>query len=253
MNVLGVIPARMGATRFPGKPMARVLGLTMVEHVYRRAMLAKGLTDLYVATCDQEIYDAVVRFGGRPLMTSDRHVRACDRVAEAAGQVGGDADFVVNVQGDEILLRPEAIDLLCQAMADDPTADSYNLVAEITTEEGFLDPNQPKVVCDVKGYVMYMSREPIPTMRHLGLNIPKYRQMGLMGFTRAFMKIYGELPPTPLEQAEAIDMDRVIEHGYRIKAVVSSYDSPMVDVPADLEIVERLMRDDALAKEYLRS
>lgn len=246
-KIIGIIPARMGSRRFPGKPLASILGRPMIEHVYRRAARCARLDALYLATCDREIYEAVLGFGGKPVMTASTHERGTDRVAEAAAKVGGGADFVINIQGDEPLLRPEALDLLCQAMLDDPESESFNLASEIHAEGEFQDANYPKIVCDTRGYAMYISRESIPTARYLGMRIPKLRQLGIYGFRRDFLETFGRLPQTPLEQAESIDMLRILEHGYRLRVVVCPQGEPMVDTPEDLRVVEGLMKTDSLA------
>lgn len=247
MKIIGIIPARMGSSRFPGKPLAGILGRPMIEHVYRRAAQSRQLDALYLATCDPEIYDAVLRFGGTPVMTASTHERGTDRVAEAAAKVGGGADFVINIQGDEPLLRPETLDLLGQAMLDDPKSESFNLASEIRTEDEFRDPNYPKIVCDTHGHAMYISREPIPTNRHTGSRVRKLRQLGIYGFQREFLEVFARLPQTPLEQAESIDMLRILEHGYRLRVVVCQQGAPMVDTPEDLRAVEALMKTDPLA------
>lgn len=247
MKVIGVIPARMAASRFPGKPLALICGRPMIEHVYRRATLSKILSEVYLATCDQVIFDATLAFGGKPVMTADTHVRCTDRVAEAVERIGTDADIVVNIQGDEPLLRPETVDLLCGPMLEDPTLESANLVIPIETEEDFRDRNLPKVVCDRNGYAMYMSRESIPTIRRPGAKVPMIGQLGIIAFRRDFLLKFWRLEPTPLEVAESIDMLRALEHGHRIKTVSYTVRAPMVDTPQDLARAEALMRTDETA------
>src|SRR2546427_3542511 len=161
MKIVGIIPARMAASRFPGKPLASLAGRTMIEHVYRRASRAKHLAEVYLATCDQVIYDVVSGFGGRPLMTADTYVRCTDRVAEAAEAVV--ADLVVNIQGDEPMIHPDAIDHLCESALANPDLPCVNLGNVITREEDFRNPNQVKAVCDREGNALYMSRQPVPT------------------------------------------------------------------------------------------
>lgn len=238
MKAVGIIPARMGASRFPGKPLARLAGHPMIEHVYRRAERCASLSEVYVATPDAEIYEAVVRLGGKALMTADTHVRCTDRVAEAAEAV--EAEIVVNIQGDEPLIHPDAISLLCDVMRRTPAIDCVNLANAITSEADFLNPNQIKIVCDRQGNALYMSRQPIPTGR-AGDTITALRQMGLVAFRRGFLETFAQLPPTPLEQAESIDMLRAIEHGYKVRIVASSFESFGVDTPEDLKAAEVLL------------
>jgi 3-deoxy-manno-octulosonate cytidylyltransferase (CMP-KDO synthetase) len=246
MKVIGIIPARMAATRFPGKPLAKICGRPMIEHVYRRASLSKVLSEVYLATCDRDIFEATLAFGGRPVMTADTHVRCTDRVAEAAEQIGTDADVVVNIQGDEPLLRPEAIDLLCAPMLHDPELESANLVVPFETEVEFQNRNVPKAVCDRNGYILYISREAIPSLWRGG-KVPMVGQTGVIAFRRDFLAKFARLEPTPLEAVESVDMLRALEHGHRIKAVPFGVRAPMVDMPEDLVKAEALMRTDPLA------
>jgi 3-deoxy-manno-octulosonate cytidylyltransferase (CMP-KDO synthetase) len=248
--MVGIVPSRMASARFPGKPLARLAGYPMIEHVYRRARRCGLLDDIYLATCDAEIYDAVVRFGGKAIMTDSRHARGTDRVAEAAKQI--DADVVVNIQGDEPLIRPEAITQLCEAAAASPDALSINLANVITSEADFLSPHQVKVVCDRHGNALYMSRQPIPTTHAWG-RTEILRQLGMVAFRRDFLETFAALPPTPLEQAESIDMLRAMEHGYRVKVVVTPYESFGVDTPADLELAESRLAADKLNVELFAS
>jgi 3-deoxy-manno-octulosonate cytidylyltransferase (CMP-KDO synthetase) len=203
------------------------------------------LSELYLATCDREIYDAALRFGGRAVMTSARHVRSTDRVAEAARDL--DADVIINIQGDEPLIHPEAIGQLCEAARGHPKAPCLNLANLITREADFLNPNQVKVVCDQSGNALYMSRQPIPTTHAWG-RTQVLRQLGMIAFQKEFLETFALLPPTPLEQAESVDMLRALEHGYRVGMVVTPYESFGVDTPEDLRAAE--MR---LAAEKIRS
>lgn len=251
LKMIGVLPARMGSSRFPGKPIAPILGLPMIEHVYRRTAMCSALSEVYVATCDHEIFDAVSNFGGKPIMTSAEHQRASDRVAEAVA--GLEADIIVMVQGDEPMTYPEMIE---QSVAPFREADAdivcVNLAAKIMTEEEFKDRNTIKVVMDEEGFAVYMSREPIPT-RHLHdfKQISAFKQVCIIPFTHAGLDAFTRLSPTPLEEAESIDMLRFIEHGYKVKMVVTSFSTHAVDTPADLIYVEKLMRTDALTRSYI--
>ena len=231
MKIVGIIPARMASVRFPGKPLAMLAGRPMIEHVYARAKQCSLLAEVFLATCDREIYEAVVRFGGRALMTAAGHVRSTDRVAEAAEAV--EADVVVNIQGDEPLIRPDAIAQLCEAAAASPAAPCLNLANVITNEQDFRNPNQVKVVCDQRGNALYMSRQPIPTTQTWG-RTRILRQLGMIAFQKKFLDAYALLPPTPLEHAESVDMLRAIEHGYQVKMIVTPYESFGVDTPEDL-------------------
>jgi 3-deoxy-manno-octulosonate cytidylyltransferase (CMP-KDO synthetase) len=244
MKMVGIIPARMAASRFPGKPLAPLAGRPMIEHVYRRAMHSTHLAEVYLATCDREIYEAVEKFGGRAIMTADTHVRCTDRVAEAAQTLA--ADVVVNIQGDEPLIHPAAIDLLCEAALANPALPCVNLGNVITSEADFRNPNQVKAVCDRAGNALYMSRQPIPTTKAWGTT-PVLRQLGMIAFRRDFLETFWNLPPTPLEQAESIDMLRAIEHGYPVRMVVSEFESFGVDTPDDLRVAEERLAGDSFA------
>ena len=249
MKVVGIIPARMGSSRYPGKPLAPVLGKTLVEHVYRRAAMCRSLDIVAVATPDDEIYRAVVAFGGKAIMTSPAHTRATDRVAEAAEETGG--DIVINIQGDEPLIQPDMVDLAVQAVAEDRNVFCSNLISRITSDEELDDPNCIKVVRDSAGFALYFSREPIPTRRYAsGERTQAYKQVCVIPFWRETLSQFLQFPYTPLELAESIDMLRVLEHGHRVKLVESLFETHSVDVPADVPVVEELLRNDPTTLTY---
>ena len=248
-KIVGMIPARMGSIRFPGKPLAPILGLPMVQHVYARVAMCLALADVYVATCDQEIHDAVAAFGGKSIDTSDRHQRASDRCAEAAE--GLDADIVVMVQGDEPMTVPEMIDEAVAPMVGDPAIGCVNLAKRITTVEEYRDPNTIKVVIDGSGNALYFSRQAIPTSPASGLaGTPVYKQVCIIPFRRDTLLEYARLDATPLEVAESIDMMRLLEHGYKVRMVETEHGSHAVDTEADRSMVESLMKDDPLVNQY---
>jgi len=251
MKIVAVIPARMGSTRFPGKPLAPLLGLSMIEHVYQRTAMCTALDDVFVATCDQEIMDAVNAFGGTAIMTSARHQRASDRVAEAVENI--DTDVIVMVQGDEPMVRPEMIDAAIKPFfSEDKRIICVNLTVRINTEEDFENPNTIKVVMDAENFAVYMSREPVPTrqIKPFG-QIPAYKQVCIIPFTKESLKLFNQLPPTPLEQAESIDMLRFIEHGYQVKMVETPHETQAVDTEDERQLVEKLLKDDPLTDKYI--
>jgi 3-deoxy-manno-octulosonate cytidylyltransferase (CMP-KDO synthetase) len=249
MKVVGVVPARMGSSRFPGKPLARIGGWPMIEHVYWRVAMGKRLDEVYVATCDQEIFEATETFGGRAVMTSSKHERASDRVAELAERIT--ADLFVMVQGDEPMITPDMIDLGLSPLLDDSKVVCTNLAAPIRSEAEFEDRNTIKVVMDGKGDALYFSREPIPTRQRMAFGkFPAYKQVCIISFRREFLLTYTALTPTPLEQAESIDMLRAMEHGYPIRLVKSDRVTHSVDTPEDLAKVEKLMQGDPLIQRY---
>jgi 3-deoxy-manno-octulosonate cytidylyltransferase (CMP-KDO synthetase) len=247
--IVGIIPARMAASRFPGKPLSPMCGRPMIEHVYRRSARAKALDRVYVTTPDREIADAAVGFGAPAIMTSPNHVRATDRVAEAAHDLAG--DVFINIQGDEPLINPEALDLLCQAMSTDPTLACANLVNRFVRDDDFRNPNQIKVVSDQRHNVLYMSRQPIPWSEPGAGR--RLRQLGIIAFSRQFLATFAALPPTPLEVAESIDVLRAIEHGYTVRAVLSPHESFGVDTPDDLRTAEARLATDPLTIELFGS
>lgn len=250
MKSVAVIPARMGSSRFPGKPLAPILGRPMIEHVYRRTALCRHLDAVYVATCDEEIRRAVEGFGGAAIMTSPAHQRASDRTAEAVAPMR-DTEIVVMVQGDEPMVTPEMVEAALEPLVRDREVLCANLVKRVTDPAEFEDRNCIKVVMDRRGDALYFSREPIPTRRVLGFDgIAVYKQVCVIPFRREFLLTFARLEPTPLERAESIDMLRILEHGYRVRLVEIRDETHSVDTPADLARVESLMRDDPLVAQY---
>jgi 3-deoxy-manno-octulosonate cytidylyltransferase (CMP-KDO synthetase) len=251
MKIIAVIPARMGSSRFPGKPLAPILGIPMIEHVYRRTAMCSKLSEVYVATCDRKIMDAVTAFGGKAMMTSSEHERASDRVAEVMETLDG--DLVIMVQGDEPMTYPQMIEeAVGPFFSGDERIICVNLVARIPTEKEFENPNTIKVVMDKEHFAVYMSREPVPTRDKKPFSdIPAYKQVCIIPFTAEGLRRFKQLPPTPLEQAESIDMLRFIEHGYKVKLVETEFLTQAVDTPADLALVEKLLYKDPLTKKYL--
>lgn len=240
-----VIPARMASSRYPGKPLEHILGLPMVEHVRRRALLARGAGDVVVATCDRSIFDAVEAFGGRAVMTKDTHERCTDRVEEAMQALAG--EIVVMVQGDEPLLVPDAVERVAQPLIDDPAIVCTNLLSPLESDDDLGNPNIVKAVCARDGRVMFFSRAPIPYYRKR-VEAPVYRQTGIMGFRATLLRKYASLPETPFEQAESVDMLRLLEHGLPIHGVVVSYPTIGVDRPEDVPVVETWLRGNAQQK-----
>lgn len=248
MKIVAMIPARMGSSRYPGKPLVPILGRPMIEHVYRRVSMCASLAATYIATCDQEIRAAAERFGAPVLMTGSHHERASDRIAEAAEQT--DADIVVMVQGDEPMVIPEMIErAIARMRATADPALCVNLSKRIETEPEFRSPNTIKVVLDQRGRALYMSRQPIPALAKGGFAATAtFKQVCIIPFTRGALRTFSRLAPTPLEILESIDMLRFLEHGYPVHMVETPYDSHAVDCPADRDHVEALMRSDPLCR-----
>ncbi len=247
MKITAIIPARMGSSRFPGKPLARICGYTMIEHVFRRVRLAQTLSEVVVATCDREIAEEVERFGGRAIMTSNKHERCTDRIQEAADSVGG--DIIVNVQGDEPFVTPEMIDLAVAPMLEDASLVCTNLMARIQDRETLEDPNEVKVVFDRKFDALYMSREPIPSLKKSGAFDHAWKQVCVIPFTRDFLRQFSDLHPTPLEVRESVDMMRAIEHGYQVRMIPCEASGLSVDTEGDRAEAEIQMHHNPLFKQ----
>ncbi|PYS89136.1 MAG: 3-deoxy-manno-octulosonate cytidylyltransferase [Acidobacteria bacterium] len=249
MRIVAVIPARLGSSRFPGKPLAPLLGRPMIEHVFRRTALCAQLDAVYVATCDEEIRSVVEAFGGTVIMTSARHERASERVAEAAERIA--ADIVVMIQGDEPMITPEMIVAACAPMLQDPSVACVNLVRRIGSQAEYVDRNTIKVVMNVHGDALYFSRAPIPAIDFTHVeHSSAFKQVCVIPFRRESLREFARLAPTPLERAESIDMLRVLEHGGRVRLVETEVDTHAVDTIEDLRRVEALMQNDLLIRRY---
>ncbi len=232
MRVIGIIPSRYASTRLPGKALALIAGRPMIEHVYRRAQAAASLSEVWVATDDTRICDAVAAFGGRVVMTRPDHPSGTDRLAEAAE--GLEADVIVNVQGDEPLLDPGVIDRVVQPFREDPGLRMSTAAVEIHDPADIQDPAVVKVVLDRQGNALYFSRLPIPFYRS-GEQAPRLKHLGLYAYRKEFLLAYARMAPTPLERAEGLEQLRVLENGGRIRVVITSHDAIGVDTPDDLQ------------------
>lgn len=255
MKVIGIIPARMAASRFPGKPLATIHGMPMVGHCYHRTRLAPGVSMAYVATCDQAIFDYINGIGGRAVMTSESHNRASTRTAEALEiiekQTGERADVVIMVQGDEPLISPAKIGAVLTHFSD-PKVEIVNLMSRFRTHESFCDRNNVKVVVDNFNNALYFSREPIPSAWKGWEYLPCYMQTGIIAFRRKSLLHFNSLNETPLEVIESIDMNRVLENGGKIRMVPIEDLTIGVDTHEELIMAEKyLLTDDSLA-EYLK-
>jgi 3-deoxy-manno-octulosonate cytidylyltransferase (CMP-KDO synthetase) len=245
MKIIALIPARMGSSRFPGKPMALILGKPMIGHVYERVAKSNLLDLVAVATCDQVIFDYIESIGGTAVMTGNHHERASDRCAEALlelEQVNKTRyDVVVMVQGDEPMTHPDMIAEAVQPLLDDPEVQVVNLLGRINNTTEFEDRNCIKVVCDLNLNALYFSREPIPTRSKID-EVPMGKQVCIIPFRRDYLLEYTRLAPTPLEVAESVDMMRVLEHGMKVRMAPTIHQTQAVDTPDDLKRVERLMQ-----------
>jgi 3-deoxy-manno-octulosonate cytidylyltransferase (CMP-KDO synthetase) len=256
VNAVGIIPARMGSSRFPGKPLALIAGKPMLQRVFEGARTAKRLRELIVATDDARIASACAAFGARAVMTSPAHPTGTDRVAEVAAALG--AEIVVNVQGDEPLLEGFVIDAVVDALAAAPGCALATAVHRAEPDAAS-DPNRVKAVLDRFGNALYFSRSAIPFHREsLGSEAsaslhepPLWQHVGLYAYRRAFLLELVRLPQTPLERAEQLEQLRALEHGHEIRcAVIEGWRSVPVDVPEDIARVEAaLATRGALARE----
>jgi len=238
LNIVAIIPARMGSSRFPGKPMAEIAGTPMIGHVFQRVAKSSLLSGVYVATCDTVIEEYIHSIGGQAIMTSDSHERCSDRCAEAMlkieSETGKKIDIVVMVQGDEPMVHPDMIDEAVRPMIQDPEIPVINLVSDISDEAEFEDPNEVKVVCDLSGNALYFSREAIPSRKKGASRVPMLKQVCIIPFQRDFLLRFNELEPTPLEIIESVDMMRCLEHGYPVKMIPTNHPMKSVDTPEDL-------------------
>tara|TARA_B100000795_G_scaffold266251_1_gene249146 strand:+ start:3241 stop:4011 length:771 start_codon:yes stop_codon:yes gene_type:complete len=254
MNIISIIPARMGSSRFPNKPMKYILNIPMIGHVYKRVKMNKTLSEVYVATCDKEIFEYVESIGGKAVMTSDSHERCTDRCAEAMlkveEQTGKKCDIMVVVQGDEPLTFPQMIDEAIEPMLKDERLNITNLVADMDTEEEFNNPNEVKVVMDINNNALYFSREPIPSKKKTQMKIPMKKQVCIIPFRRDFLLQYNKMKPTPLEEIESVDMMRILENGGKVKMCNTKYLTKAVDTKEDLDLVCKMMKEDKLYENY---
>ena len=252
MTRICVIPARMASTRFPGKPLAPLLGMPLIVHILHRARLCQDLDRVVVATCDHEIADAVTAAGGEAVMTADTHERCTDRTEEAIRNLGltlADDDLVLMLQGDEIMVSPKMLSDMIQRF-EETGADVINLISCLYTPEDHTDPNTVKAVSAPDGRLLYMSRAAIPSPARAD-NVPVFQQTGIIAFKAAFLARYSALPPTPLEIIESCDMMRVIEHGLPIYGVPTDTETIGVDTEADRARAEQRLAADPTTARYL--
>jgi 3-deoxy-manno-octulosonate cytidylyltransferase (CMP-KDO synthetase) len=254
MKIIGIIPARLASSRLPNKPMADILGMPMIGHVYSRSKMSEILDDVYVATCDEEIYNYISEIGGKSVMTSDTHERASDRTAEALlkieKELGTKVDIVVMIQGDEPMITSEMIDAAVQPLLEDNSLNITNLMEAMQTQEEHEDPAEVKVVVDKKSNALYFSREPIPSRKKGASSIPMLKQVCIIPFRRDFLLEYNSMEQTPLEIIESVDMNRLLENGLPIRMVMRSEETFSVDTIADLNNVNIRMKNDPLLKKY---
>lgn len=246
MSAVIVIPARYDSTRFPGKPLAPLKGKPVIQHVYENAGDARSAEDVIVATDSETIFEAVLSFGGKAVMTSRDHVSGTDRIAEVARSLR--CDIIVNVQADEPLVRPEMIDDVIGLLSDD-RADIGTLVKEIQNPEEVMDPNVVKAVFGQEGFALYFSRAPIPYHRDEWKDLDRFdvqrskfnvfKHIGIYSYKRDVLIKLAGMEPSRLEKIEKLEQLRALENGFMIKVKETSSETIGVDTPQDLERVER--------------
>ena len=244
MKILCVIPARYASTRLPGKPLADIAGKPMICRVYDRAVQAKCLSEVVVATDDQRVQQAVEAHGGKAMMTAKDHPTGTDRLAEVAAAYP-DIDLIINVQGDEPLIEPSIIDALAAAFDGDADLKMATVMTEITDEAEQMNPNNVKVVTDRNGYALYFSRSLLPYPRYRK-GVPVYKHIGIYAYKREFLLHYAKMAPTPLEETEALEQLRALENGYRIKVIRTDHRFVGVDTAEDLAMVNKIYRQQGL-------
>ncbi len=250
MRIFIGIPARMGSTRFPGKPLCNILNKSMIQHCYTRSSLSKYSSNLFVATCDEEIKNHVESFGGKVILTDKNIQRPGLRVAQAARQLNlHDDDIVVVVQGDEPMIHPDMIDNAIEPLIKENDVFVSNNCTTITDKD-WKDPGEIKVVCDLKMNAMYFSRSPIPSIDHQEVKTKWWKQVCIMPFRWHFMKKFNNLDPTPLELQESIEMVRAIQYGYKVRMVPTQHIVKSVDNENDRKKVEQIMMNDKLYMTY---
>jgi 3-deoxy-manno-octulosonate cytidylyltransferase (CMP-KDO synthetase) len=241
MAITVVIPARYGSTRFPGKPLCKLAGRTMIEWVCRRAARARGVDQVIVATDDERIRAEVDGFGGRTVLTTGRYATGSDRVAAAVMDLGLPAgDLVVNLQGDQPLFQPACLDEVVAPLLAEPEVVMTTLVHAITDPESIANPNNVKAVLDESGNALYFSRSPIPFGRDEAPEV-FHKHLGIYAFRKGFLEKFTALAPGRLEQIEKLEQLRALEHGFDIRCVITEFDSPEVDAPADVVRVSRMI------------
>ena len=254
MKKIGIIPARMASSRFPGKPMKKILGIPMIEHCYIRSKMCLDLDEIYVATCDQEIFQYINSIGGKAVMTSDVHERATERAGEALLKIEKKEnliyDIVIMIQGDEPLVHPQMLSKMIIPFINDNNIEVTNLMVRLYEPEEISSADIVKVVVNHNNKALYMSREAIPSNRNYKSKVNYYRQLGLIAFKRDAIINFISLDPTKLEIIESVDMNRFLENDIAIHMIETNLSVDGVDTPQDLIRVEKKMKQDELYKLY---
>ena len=248
LKIAAIIPARMASSRYPGKPLINIQGLPMIEHVRRRTLMCDSFSDVVVATCDLEIFNVVKEFGGEVMMTSANHIIASDRVAEASEKL--DCEYIINVQGDEILVFPEDLDRMIASIQSNPDRQYWNATAKIETNDELGDESIVKCIVSKSGKIIYCCRN----FSHLQLTNgfePVQKIIGVLGYSREGLSNYIYLSRTPIEEIQSIEQSRIIEHDIPIKAVPFSNGYPGINDKEEEKKVREILKMDSRQKKLL--
>ena len=243
MKFMAIIPARYASTRFPGKPLAVLGGKTVIQRVYEQ--VSSVLSEVYVATDDQRIYNCVEGFGGKAVMTREDHKSGTDRIEEAVEKIGTDADVIINVQGDEPFIQPSQVETLMH-LFDAPETQIGTLGKLFESMEAVENPNSPKIVTDNRGFALYFSRSVIPYIRGIERNdwfgqYPFLKHLGIYAYRREVLAEVTRLPQSSLEKAESLEQLRWLQNGYRIRVGLTDVETIGIDTPEDLQRAEQFL------------
>lgn len=244
MKFIAIIPARYSSSRFPGKPLALLAGKTVIEHVYEQ--VTRQISEAWVATDDERIFETVKGFGGNAVMTRKDHKSGTDRIEEAAEKINTDADVIVNIQGDEPFIQPSQIETVCSQF-DDPTTQIATLGKPFESMEAVENPNSPKIVTDVNGFALYFSRSVIPFVRGIDQaqwlgHYPFLKHLGIYAYRREVLRQVTRLPQSSLEKAESLEQLRWLQNGYHIRVGITNVETVGIDTPEDLKRAEEFMK-----------
>jgi len=239
-KIVAVIPARYQSTRFEGKPLAKILGKPMIQHVYENIKASRYLDDVFVATDDERIFKTVQGFGAKAIMTNPKHPTGTDRVAEAAKSIK--ADIVVNVQGDEPLVNKGMVEQVISPLLEDKSINVANLITEISNIGDYVDVTVVKAALDKDNFILYLTRSPIPYPK-TRQNYVVYKQIGLYALRKDFLLRFVKMPQTNLELIEGVEFLRILENGCKIKGVITDYNALSVDTLSDLIEVEKILKN----------
>lgn len=243
MKKIAIIPARYASTRFPGKPLALLAGIPIIQHVYER--VSQSIDECWVATDDERILQTVINFGGKAIMTRSNHQSGTDRIQEAVSNIRTDADIIINIQGDEPFIQTSQIETICQ-LFEDPNTQIATIGKFFTSMDAIINPNSPKIVTDLNGFAMYFSRSTIPFIRGKEnkdwlLHYPFLKHLGIYAYRKNVLEEITQLPQSPLEQAESLEQLRWLQNGYRIKVGLTDIETIGIDTPEDLRKAENFI------------